>query len=33
MGDGNEIGPHPDNWYGNAFIGEIVDDDIFMEKN
>ena len=32
MGDGNEIGPHPDNWYGNAFIGEIVDDDILWRK-
>jgi len=32
MGDGNEIGPHPDNWYGNAFIGEIIDDDILWSK-
>ena len=32
MGDGNEIGPQPDNWYGNAFIGEIVDDDILWSK-
>ena len=32
MGDGNEIGPYPENWYGNAFIGEIVDDDILWNK-
>ena len=32
MGDGNEIGPHPDNWAGNAFIGEIVDNDILWNK-